>query len=206
VASEGYEIIEAPTLPVGPGGHASAAAGVPLASSVVVVPIPMEIPGNEAISRPGDVGDASGYVGSGRISFVGVERGWRDGVGVLPLSELNPPNVAGATDTAGAGASDKDKPAPTGDRSRSATVTSTTGSVGGGGGASGEPQRLGILSDPVLRTASGASDPLGGPGSVSTASSINGPTSSGAASAPAGREGAGGIHWDGSDGTHTAQL
>lgn len=47
-----------------------------------LVPVALPAPERTDLSRPYDVGDGSGYVGSGRVSFLGVEAGWHDGVGV----------------------------------------------------------------------------------------------------------------------------
>jgi WD40 repeat protein len=59
-------------------------AGIPTVAASAVVPGTLPLPKGEDIVRPLDVGDGSGYIGSSRVSFLGVERGWRDGVGVGP--------------------------------------------------------------------------------------------------------------------------
>jgi len=75
---------DATSITGGTGTGTGSGDGVSGPMGPMAVALPLPIPLTEDIARPPDVGDGSGYAGSGPTSFLGVERGWRDGVGVGP--------------------------------------------------------------------------------------------------------------------------
>ena len=174
---------------------ADGSSAMPVPCSIPLVPVPIHPPQSDDIVRPSDVGDGSGYVGAGRVSFMGVERGWADGVGVgaphgAPLAATygmtsEPPALPTADYASSGSRGDQDGVAAEGQGTRGAqlvSISTSAGSSGGSGLTSSGQQPLTSSSSPGAQTSVGPA--------------------SGSGVAGGGREGAGGISWDGGDGTN----
>jgi len=205
---------------LGPGCGGSEAPGHCASGALALRPLPLPPPGGSDLVRPADVGDGSGYVGAGRLSFLGAERGWADGVGVgapagpplaatyrPPEASLEPPQAGDAALEAQALAQAlAQAPGAPGEAPRvgappalavSAPPAGAFGPSGGGGAEGAGGGGVGGGGGP-LGAAAGAGAGGGGGASAGGASAAG----AGSGGAPgAGGGGAGGVSWDGGNGT-----
>lgn len=155
VEVDGFTLVEGPSSSSSPMIRSRAAASdgrvphLPLSSSagiegsLPVVPVPLPVPEREDLIRPADVGDASGYVGAGRVSFLAIERGWKDGIGVgappgssliASVGILPSSNAAATSAAAQASGVNASEAAPVGPAAAGSAASAAAGSANWDGG------------------------------------------------------------------------